>query len=109
MTPRTILLAALRAPLPSVDLGEGGVHVVAPISGTAMQLVQAARTEQDALQIWEAAALCLPTASRAAVFALGIADVQAVIAIASGTAEAVLEAVGNAPAPATGDAPAPAP
>ena len=62
MTP--ILLAALRAPLPSVDLGEGGVHVVAPISGTAMQLVQAARTEQDAIHLWDAAALCLPTASR---------------------------------------------
>lgn len=109
MTPTIITLAALNAPLPSVDLGAAGVHAVQHISGAAMQLVHAARQESDALQLWEAAALCLPTASREAVFDLSVTQVQAVISIASGAAEAVLEAVGNASVPATGDAPAPAP
>lgn len=109
MTTKIIPLAALTRPLPSVDLGEAGIHAVRHISGTAMQLVQAARSETDPLALWEAAALCVPSAAREAVLGLGMPQIQAIIEIASGAAEAVLEQVANGPAPATGDAPAPAP
>ena len=110
-----IPIHALGAPLPSVDLGEAGVHAVRHISGTAMQLVDAARSNGDALALWEAAALCLPTAPRAAVLDCSMPQIEKIIAIASGLAEQVLaevaaraEAEGNAPAPATGDPPVPA-
>lgn len=103
---KVLTLAALRAPLPSVDFGAAGIHEVQHISGTAMQLVQSAQTESSGVALWEAAALCVPTAARDAVFALGLAEVQAIIGIASGSAEAVLAQVGNAGAPASGDTPA---
>lgn len=114
-SPTIIPIHTLHTPLPSVDLGPSGIHPVAHISGTAMQLVHHARDQGNALDLWEAAALCVPTATREAVLDCSIQQIEAIIAIASGLAERVLEEVaaraateGNAAAPATGDPPVPA-
>ena len=109
MTQQIIPLAPLLAPLPAVDLGPGGVHAVQHISGEAMELVHAARTQGDGLKLWDAAALCIPTAAAADVRRLALQQIEAIVTIASGQVESVLAAVGNGAAPASGGAPAPVP
>jgi hypothetical protein len=108
-TTKPLRLAALLEPLPTIDLGDAGVHQVEQISGVAMQIVHSVRDGDDGLALWEAAALCLPTAPRSAVLALRLGEVNGLLAIASGSAQAVLERLGNAGAPATGESSAPAP
>ena len=106
---RIIPIHALRAALPSVDLGDAGVHQVKAITGAGMQLMVRAREASDALALWEVAALCLPTASAAQVFGLELVQVEQVVAIATGQADQVMAALGNAPAPAETTPPAPPP
>lgn len=79
-----INLAALRPVLPELDLGTAGVHQVEPVTGFILQLLQGARDPERSLDLWEAAARCVPTAPREAVFALSSGEVEQIIAIALG-------------------------
>lgn len=106
-TPSIISLAALLAPLPSVDLGEAGVHQVKPITGVGMQLLEESRVEGRWQALFAAAALCVPTLDEGAIFTCTVAQVEAIINIASGQAAQVMTAVGNASAPSPGTATAP--
>jgi len=82
---KIIDLAQFKPKLPSVDLGDHGVHQVAAVTGHVMQHVHAAaRGGDEAAQLWEAAVRLLPTVPRDVVLALSINEVQEIIAIATG-------------------------
>lgn len=106
-TPSIISLAALIKPLPSVDLGEAGVHQVVPITGVGMQLLEESRVDGRWQALFAAAALCLPTLPEGAIFSCTVEQVEVIIQIASGQAAQVMAAVGNASAPSPGTATAP--
>lgn len=107
--PDVISLAALQAPLSHVDLGEGGVHAVTPITGIGMELLEQSRDGGDWRNLYIVAQQCLPTCSLEQVMALTIQQIDAVIKIASGQAQEVMRLLGNGvAAPETTPAP-PAP
>jgi hypothetical protein len=86
-SPVVIKLADLAPKLPSVRFRNGEVHQVEPLSGNALKLVLAAGREGGtSFSLWEAALLCLPTATREAVLSLTMSEVDHVLAIASGQA-----------------------
>lgn len=90
---RRVILARLMAPLPRVEFPDGSVHAVEHISGTSLQLLNACQEEGCGAELWDVVALCVPTASRQAVLALSLPEVDAILAIARRSADVVYDAL----------------
>ncbi len=92
----TIQLSQYRQRLAEVTIDGAGSFEVYPITGVALELIDAARSPGNGRQIWEAAKLCLPTAPAEAVMRLTSAEVEVILSIAT-TGEVPASAAPSAP------------
>lgn len=81
---KVIKLADLRPPLSSVDLGAEGTHAVQHATGHIIQMLGEVKRAENGLRIWDVAAQLVPTASKEAILALSLAEVEEILAIATG-------------------------
>lgn len=107
-----VRLADLKKPLPPVVIpATGAERRVVKVNGAVAQLREEYAKSEDPKLLWEIVGHLLPDATKDEVLSLDVEDCAAVIAIASGTADAILaemeaenkaerEAGGNAKAPA---------
>lgn len=103
-----VRLSALFADPEQVELRDGRIVDVAPISGLGFDLYNAMEEDPtNGALMWEITALCLPSLTKEDVKALRPAECAAVLAIATGRVNDVLELAkaiqGNVPAPTTAE------
>lgn len=102
---KIIPLAALEEPCPSIQLPDGRIVQIRQIDGVGMQLAQLA--QDDASLMWDIAIRCLPDLTAAEVRDFTASVVSNIVKIASGSAQGVLDALGESEAPAATGTPAP--
>lgn len=95
MSRAVILLADLDSPVGHVKFPDGREVPVHAVDGIAMQLVQELQAGHNATLVWKVALRCLRGASEHDVMALTLDQVNAVIALATGTANGVLDELGK--------------
>lgn len=95
MSERSVIrLADLAASPGSVILPDGRKVEVRPIDGIGMQLIQALQTGREPMVLWDIVARCLGMA-REDVMGINMPQANAIIELASGRAQGVMQELGE--------------